>query len=179
MDISIIEGDITVREVDAIVNAANSTLLGGGGVDGAIHRAAGPQLLAACREVRKTVLPGGLPAGDAIATGGFDLPARWVIHTVGPNRGAGQLDEALLVSCFARSLIVAEELHAASVAFPAVGAGAYGWPADRVADAASKAVQRHVRHMPSGSVQRLEFVLARPAVADAFRDVFVSRQETH
>jgi O-acetyl-ADP-ribose deacetylase len=178
MDISILDGDITERPVDAIVNAANSTLLGGGGVDGAIHRAAGPQLLAACRELRKTTLPGGLPAGDAVATDGFNLPARWVIHTVGPNRGAGQVDEHLLVSCFTRSLIVAEELQATSVAFPAVGAGAYGWRAEQVAAAAAGAVERHVRHMPAGSVQRVEFVLSNPVVAEAFRGAFLSRQET-
>lgn len=92
MRIEAVRGDITTQEVDAIVNAANSGLLGGGGVDGAIHRAAGPRLLQACRELRATSLPDGLPVGEAVATPGFDLPARWVIHTVGPNRHAGQTD---------------------------------------------------------------------------------------
>ncbi|NMM22381.1 MAG: O-acetyl-ADP-ribose deacetylase, partial [Phycicoccus sp.] len=94
-----VEGDITTERVDAIVNAANSSLLGGGGVDGAIHRAAGPQLLAECRELRRTAYPHGLPVGEAVATGGGDLPARWVIHTVGPNRHAGQTDPALHATC--------------------------------------------------------------------------------
>lgn len=103
MRIELVQGDITTRAVDAIVNAANSSLLGGGGVDGAIHRAAGPELLEACRELRRTELPDGLPVGAAVATSGFRLSARWVIHTVGPNRHAGQTDPALLASCFGRA----------------------------------------------------------------------------
>ena len=108
--IQTILGDITHAHVDAIVNAANSSLLGGGGVDGAIHAAAGPVLLAECRELRRTVLPAGLPVGDAVATGAGRLPSRWVIHTVGPNRHAGQTDPALLARCFTRSLDVAAEV---------------------------------------------------------------------
>ena len=104
MLIEAVRGDITTQDVDVVVNAANSSLLGGGGVDGAIHAAAGPELLAACRELRRTTLPDGLPVGDAVATPGFRLPARWVVHTVGPNRHAGQTDPALLASCFSRSL---------------------------------------------------------------------------
>ena len=100
-------GDITGQHLDAIVNAANRSLLGGGGVDGAIHRAAGPRLLAACREVRRTTYPDGLPVGDAVVTDGADLPARWVVHTVGPNWHRGQRDPAALCSCFTRSLDVA------------------------------------------------------------------------
>ena len=126
-------GDITTVAVDAIVNAANSSLLGGGGVDGAIHRAAGPELLAACRDLRASSQRDGLPVGDAVATLGFALPARWVIHTVGPNRHAGQTDPQLLASCFRRSLEVADELGVVSVAFPAISAGVYGWAADDVA----------------------------------------------
>ena len=99
-----VQGDITTQRVDAIVNAANSSLLGGGGVDGAIHRAAGPRLLEECRELRRATYPNGLPAGEAVATGAGDLPAGWVIHTVGPNRHAGQTDPALLASCFENSL---------------------------------------------------------------------------
>src|SRR5665811_1381444 len=109
-----VEGDITTELVDAIVNAANSSLLGGGGVDGAIHRTAGPRLLAECRELRRTAYPHGLPVGAAVSTGAGDLPARWVIHTVGPNRHAGQTDPALLASCFTRSLDVAAGLGAVS-----------------------------------------------------------------
>jgi len=133
-------GDITRVGTDAIVNAANSLLLGGGGVDGAIHAAAGPRLLEACRRLRKTTHPEGLAVGDAVATPGFDLPARWVIHTVGPNRHRGQDDPALLASCFTRSLDIAAELGARSVAFPAISAGAYGWPPDDVARTAVPAV---------------------------------------
>ena len=128
MRITCVQGDITTETTDAIVNAANSSLLGGGGVDGAIHRAAGPGLLSACRELRATSLPDGLPVGDAVATPGFDLPARWVIHTVGPNYGAGQRDRSLLESCYRRSLEVADELGATSVAFPLISAGIYAWP---------------------------------------------------
>ena len=131
--IEAVEGDITAQEVDAIVNAANSSLLGGGGVDGAIHRAAGPALLAACEALRATELPDGLPVGHAVATAGGDLRARWVIHTVGPNRHAGETDPALLASCFASSLREAVRVGAASVAFPAVSAGIYGWDTTVVA----------------------------------------------
>ncbi|WP_147681033.1 O-acetyl-ADP-ribose deacetylase [Actinomyces ruminicola] len=136
MRIEAVHGDITTQEVDAVVNAANSGLLGGGGVDGAIHRAAGPRLLQACRELRATSLPDGLPVGEAVATPGFDLPARWVIHTVGPNRHAGQTDPALLRAAFRSSLELAQELGCRSVAVPAISAGVYGWDADAVARAA-------------------------------------------
>ena len=135
-------GDITTQHVDAIVNAANSALLGGGGVDGAIHAAAGPRLLEECRRLRATSHPDGLPAGDAVATGAGDLPCRWVVHTVGPNRHRGETDPAVLASCFTRSLAVARDVGARSVAVPAVGAGVYGWAADEVADVA---VGRHRR----------------------------------
>ncbi|WP_369046399.1 O-acetyl-ADP-ribose deacetylase [Sinomonas sp. P10A9] len=164
MRISVVEGDITERQVDAIVNAANSSLLGGGGVDGAIHRAAGPELLEACRELRRTRLPAGLPVGDAVATQGFRLPARWVIHTVGPNWNAGQRDRALLASCFTQSLAVARELRAGSVAFPAISAGIYGWDRDEVAATAIEAV----RSVKPGSVELIEFVLFGDATAAAF-----------
>lgn len=153
MRVEAVEGDITSEHVDVVVNAANSSLLGGGGVDGAIHAAAGPGLLAACRDLRRTALPGGLPVGDAVATSAFDLPARWVVHTVGPNRHAGETDPDLLASCFRRSLDVAAGLGATSVAFPAVGAGVYGWDADEVARVAVAAVRGWSTGEPGGAGQ--------------------------
>ncbi len=158
-------GDITTERVDAVVNAANSSLLGGGGVDGAIHRAAGPGLLAACRELRRTSLRDGLPVGDAVATDAFDLPARWVIHTVGPNHHAGQTDPALLASAFRRSLEVAAGLGAASVAFPAISAGVYGWDADEVARIAVDAA----RHTVAAGVDDVRFVLFSEEALATFR----------
>ena len=122
-------GDITREQADAIVNAANSSLLGGGGVDGAIHRRGGPAILAECRELRASRYRDGLPAGQAAATTGGDLSARWVIHTVGPVYSARDDRSAVLASCYEQSLRVADELGSRVVAFPAVSAGIYGWPA--------------------------------------------------
>ncbi|WP_400993553.1 O-acetyl-ADP-ribose deacetylase [Agromyces sp. GXQ0307] len=138
--IELVAGDLTRERVDAIVNAANSSLLGGGGVDGAIHRAGGPEILAACRRLRETTLPDGLPTGDAVATTGGRLAARWVVHTVGPV-WPGEGPEAmrrreLLERAYRNSLGLAAELGAASVALPAVSAGVYGWPADDAAEVA-------------------------------------------
>lgn len=130
MRVHLAGGDITVQQVDAIVNAANSSLMGGGGVDGAIHRAGGPAILAACREVRITTHPGGLPEGAAVATTAGDLPARCVIHTVGPVFSARDDRSAILRSCYTASLRVADEVGARTVAFPLVSAGVYGWPVD-------------------------------------------------
>ncbi|MBD7998326.1 O-acetyl-ADP-ribose deacetylase [Oerskovia gallyi] len=160
-------GDLTTVDVDVIVNAANSSLLGGGGVDGAIHAAAGPRLLDACRELRRTTLPEGLPVGEAVATPGFDLPARWVVHTVGPNRHRGQTDPALLASCFTRSLDVAADLGATSVAFPAVSAGVYGWDGDEVARVAVAAVRAWGAGGDRGVVD-VRFVLFGEPLLDAF-----------
>ena len=130
MQIVLLEGDITAQAVDAIVNAANSSLLGGGGVDGAIHRRGGPAILEECRALRAGRFPDGLPAGDAVATTAGNLPARWVIHTVGPVWHAGEAEAraATLRSCYVQSLAVADELGAATVAFPLISSGAFGWP---------------------------------------------------
>ena len=158
-------GDITAERADAIVNAANSTLLGGGGVDGAIHAAAGPRLLEACRRLRRTDWRDGLPVGEAVATEAFDLPSRWVIHTVGPNAHRGQTDPALLSSCFTRSLEVAAGVGATSVAFPAISAGAYGWDATDVARIAVQSVRTH----PASGIEQVRFVLFGSRLLDAFR----------
>ena len=132
MQITLVEGDITTQEVDAVVNAANSRMRGGGGVDGAIHRAGGPAVLEDCKQR----FPDGLATGDAGWTTAGEMPARWVIHVVGPNYRAGQTDRSLLTSCYARALEVADELGARTVAFPLVSAGIYGWPLDDAVDAA-------------------------------------------
>jgi len=159
-------GDITQQRVDAIVNAANSSLLGGGGVDGAIHRAGGPEILDECRAIRRTRYPEGLPTGDAVATTAGRLPARYVIHTVGPVWSRREDRTGLLRSAYSRSLEVAGELGSASVAFPAISAGVYGWPMD---DAARIAVSTSVEQ--AGEVAGLElvrFVLFSPDALAAF-----------
>lgn len=123
-------GDITEQRVDAIVNAANSSLMGGGGVDGAIHRRGGPAIVEECRELRRSTYPDGLPAGQAAATTAGNLPARWVIHTVGPVYSKREDRSEILRACYRSSLRIAAELDAASVAFPLVSSGIYGWPID-------------------------------------------------
>ena len=173
MRVEAVAGDITRQRVDAIVNAANSTLLGGGGVDGAIHAAAGPGLLEECRRVRRRTWPSGLPVGEAVATAAGALPARWVVHTVGPNRHLGQTDRRLLACCFTRSLEVAMELGARSVAFPAIGAGAFGWPVEEVADVAvratrSLAAREGADGAGAGPIALVRFVLVGPTALDAF-----------
>ncbi|MBZ6196376.1 O-acetyl-ADP-ribose deacetylase [Streptomyces olivaceus] len=136
--ITLVQGDITRESADAIVNAANSSLLGGGGVDGAIHRRGGPAILAECRRLRAGHLGKGLPTGRAVATTAGDLDARWVIHTVGPVHSTTEDRSGLLASCYGESLRVADELGARTVAFPAVSTGVYRWPLD---DAARIAVE--------------------------------------
>ena len=141
MEIMLALGDITQQNVDAVVNAANSRLLGGGGVDGAIHRRGGPEILAECRRLREGRYRDGLAPGQAVATTAGRLPARWVIHTVGPVYSRTQDRSEILASCYRESLRVAEELGAQTVAFPAVSAGIYGWPADSAAQIAISAVR--------------------------------------
>ena len=128
MDVRLAQGDITTWRVDAVVNAANHGLLGGGGVDGALHRAGGPEILAECRRLRADTLPDGLPTGQAVATTAGRLPARWVIHTVGPTFARTIDKSALLRSCYTASLAVADDLGATTVAFPLISAGVYRWP---------------------------------------------------
>ena len=132
MEITVVEGDITRQDVDAVVNAANRRMRGGGGVDGAIHAAGGPAVLADC----VARFPHGLATGDAGWTTAGSLPARWVIHVVGPNYRAGETDRSLLTSCYSRALAVADELGARTVAFPLISAGIFGWPHQDAIDAA-------------------------------------------
>ena len=162
-DMVLVEGDITVQDVDAIVNAANASLLGGGGVDGAIHRAGGPSILAECEEIRRTTFPDGLPTGRAVATGGGNLPARWVIHTVGPVYSASEDRSGLLASCHTESLRVADELGAETVAFPAISTGVFGYPVEEASVVAIEAVRR-----AETTVGQVRFVLFGRPVFEAF-----------
>ena len=139
--IELVEGDITEEHADAIVNAANATLLGGGGVDGAIHRRGGETILDACRELRRERYPDGLPVGEAVATTAGDLPARWVIHTVGPVYRRERDPASVLARCHLACLRVADELGAVTVAFPAISTGAYGYPVRGAAAVAIDAVR--------------------------------------
>ncbi|MEX2274607.1 MAG: O-acetyl-ADP-ribose deacetylase [Actinomycetota bacterium] len=139
--ITLAQGDITDQQVDAIVNAANGSLLGGGGVDGAIHRRGGPEILRDCRRVRETLWPDGLPAGRAVGTTAGRLPARWVIHTVGPVYARESDAAGLLASCHTESLRIADELGARSVAFPAISTGAFGYPLEQAATVAIDALR--------------------------------------
>jgi len=140
--VQVVTGDITKQDVDAIVNAANSTLLGGGGVDGAIHAKGGPKILEACRELRSTRFPRGLPTGEAVLTTGGQLPARHVIHTVGPITGIGkEPDASKLAACYRNSLALAAEHGLRSIAFPAISTGAYGYPPERAAPVVSETIE--------------------------------------
>ncbi|WP_433332818.1 O-acetyl-ADP-ribose deacetylase [Spirillospora sp. CA-294931] len=170
MEITLILGDITEQDVDAVVNAANSSLLGGGGVDGAIHRRGGPEILDECRKLRAAQYGGGLPVGQAVATTAGRLPARWVIHTVGPVYSSSEDRSDRLASCYRESLRVADQLGVTSIAFPAVSAGIYGWP---MRDAARIAVET-VR-ATSTQVTDARFVLFTDDAYAAFQETLAPR----
>jgi O-acetyl-ADP-ribose deacetylase (regulator of RNase III) len=160
-----LRGDITTTDADVVVNAANPGLLGGGGVDGAIHRAGGPAILAECRAVKERLSDGRLPRGQAVATTAGRLPARWVVHTAGPIWSASQDRSEILRSCYRESLRVADGLGAHTVAFPAISAGIYGWPTD---DAARQAVAG-VRSAEPQHVTEVRFVLFDDSALAAFQ----------
>ncbi|GAB3884708.1 O-acetyl-ADP-ribose deacetylase [Microbispora bryophytorum] len=164
MKIVLAEGDITEQRVDAIVNAANSSLMGGGGVDGAIHRRGGPEILEECRALRASRYGRGLPTGQAVATTAGRLPARWVIHTVGPVYSRSEDRSHLLASCYRESLVVADTLGAGTVAFPAISTGIYRWP---VEDAARIAIGA-IRQAAPTVVEEVRFVLFSTAAYAVF-----------
>jgi O-acetyl-ADP-ribose deacetylase (regulator of RNase III) len=167
MAVRLIDGDITAFPADAIVNAANSGLLGGGGVDGAIHRAGGPAILAECRRIRNDLLPDGLPTGQAVATTAGNLPARWVIHTVGPVYRGSPADAELLASAHRTSIARARDLGAHSMAFPAISTGVYGYPVELAAPIA-------LAEASAADDLDITFVLFGPAVLAAFQDAAAS-----
>jgi len=163
MRIELVKGDITEQEVDAIVNAVNSSLMGGGGVDGAIHRKGGPEILQECKKVRSERHPDGLPPGKAVATTAGKLPARWVIHTVGPVYSKSEDRSHLLASCHTESLEVADEVGAGTVAFPAISTGVYGYPLEEAAPVAVAAVRGATTR-----VEEVRFVLFDDAAYRTF-----------
>ncbi len=164
--VSVVGGDITKQDVEAIVNAANSSLLGGGGVDGAIHRAGGPEILEECREIRRTRFPEGLPTGEAVITTGGKLSALYVIHTVGPIFGEEHGKEAeLLANCYHNSLTLAVEKNLTSVAFPAISTGVYGYPPERAAADASLTIENFLATDLQLKEVRLVFFQTRDAEA--------------
>lgn len=161
-------GDITGLPVDAVVNAANSTLFGGSGVDGAIHAKGGEEILRACQEIRETRFPRGLPAGEAVLTTAGNLPARYVIHTVGPIWGRDEPAEQLLASCYKKSLAIAAEHSLGSVAFPAISTGAYGYPKNRAAAVASSAISEALAR--TEAVEQVSLVFYSDADLEVFLD---------
>lgn len=173
--VTAVGGDITTQQVDAIVNAANASLLGGGGVDGAIHAAAGPSVLTECRRIRAERYPEGLPVSEAVATGAGELPARWVIHTVGPNAHRGETDPALLAACFTNSLAEAVRIGARSLAIPAVSAGVYGWDAEQVAQIAVGAAGDFLAGDQGSEIDQIRFVLFSEPILLAFERALIGR----
>lgn len=170
--VEVVVGDITKQDVEAIVNAANSSLLGGGGVDGAIHRVGGPEILEECREIRRTRFPEGLPTGEAVSTTGGKLAALYVIHTVGPIYGEHRGKEAeLLANCYHNSLTLAVEKNLTSVAFPAISTGVYGYPRAEAAEIASRTIENFLSTDRQLKEVRLVFFQARDA------DVFLEHQK--
>jgi O-acetyl-ADP-ribose deacetylase (regulator of RNase III) len=163
-EIVLVQGDITAQEVDAVVNAANSSLMGGGGVDGAIHRQGGPEILQECKRIRVERFPDGLPTGQAVATTGGRLPARWVIHTVGPVFARSEDRSDLLASCHTEALRVADELEAETVAFPAISTGVYGYPLEEAAPVAVRSVRQ-----ADTRVREVRFVLFDDGALRAFQ----------
>lgn len=160
-------GDITQMTTDAVVNAANSSLMGGGGVDGAIHRAGGPSILAECKKIRQERYPNGLRAGEAVATGAGNLPARYIIHTVGPVwHGGGSGEADILSKCYSRSLAEAAGLGLKTIAFPAISTGIYGYPKENAARVAYDAVKEYLQH--SDIPQTVYFVFYSPGDAEIF-----------
>jgi O-acetyl-ADP-ribose deacetylase (regulator of RNase III) len=164
--ITLVQGDITRQQVEAVVNAANSSLMGGGGVDGAIHRAGGPAIIQECKKIRSEKYPDGLPTGKAVATTAGNLPASWVIHTVGPVYAKSEDRSGLLSSCHTESLKVADELGAKTVAFPAISTGVYGYPLDQAAPVAVRAVQD-----ADTEVEEVVFVMFDDEARRAFEQV--------
>jgi O-acetyl-ADP-ribose deacetylase (regulator of RNase III) len=165
----VVVGDITRHDVTAIVNAANSTLLGGGGVDGAIHRAGGPEILKECQEIRRTVYPGGLPTGQAVITTGGNLPAKYVIHTVGPIYGEEQGRESeFLAACYQNSLLLARQHGVTSIAFPSISTGAYGYPKTEAARIASTALKDFLS--ADQQIEQVRLVFFQERDARAFRE---------
>ena len=165
--VRVLVGDITKQDVEAVVNAANSTLLGGGGVDGAIHRAGGPEILEECREIRRTRFPEGLPTGEAVVTTGCKLPALYVIHTVGPVFGQHQGREAeLLGNCYHNSLTLAVEKNLTSVAFPAISTGVFGYPQAEAAEVASQTIENFLS--TDRQLQEVRLVFFQPRDAEVF-----------
>jgi O-acetyl-ADP-ribose deacetylase (regulator of RNase III) len=163
----ILVGDISQQKVDALVNAANSTLMSGGGVDGAIHAAGGPKILEECREIRRTRFPNGLPTGEAVITTGGNLAARYVIHTVGPIKGrSGGRDAELLAACYRNSLALAVEHSAQTIAIPSISTGAYGYPREEAASVASEAIMSFLAG--DRSLEEVRLVFYAPGDANLF-----------
>jgi len=170
--VTVIVGDITKQDVEAIVNAANSSLLGGGGVDGAIHRAGGPAILEECREIRRTRFPTGLPTGEAVVTTGGNLQALYVIHTVGPIYGEHRGREAeLLANCYYNSLALAVEKNVTSVAFPSIATGVYEYPRDEAAEVSSRIIEKFLVNDLQLKEVRLVFFQAQDA------EIFLANQK--